>query len=175
MRTVENHNSARAHAKMSTKFFLLFISTIYAYPLPNVQINNVYQQQTDKIAMELYKNILIKNLIVTSDNLKLYLNMERSNNFETNEISSYLPDYDITDSNELLSEKLKSDTSFQKMTKRQIGGLGGAGGDTQVVLGTFQAMMRPMSTSDIPGLGQNSATQTSEVKENSTTQKGEEI
>lgn len=154
---------------------------VYANPLTNVQINKVdVFQPPDRIAMERYKNILIKNLIVTTDNLKLFLNMERSENYltETNENSkNYLPDYDFTDSEERLTKdqnwrmekaiQSTADPGFQKMMiKRQIGGLGGAGGDTQVVLGTFQAMMRPMSTGDVPGLGQNSASQNS-GKENS--------
>lgn len=183
-----NHYATSTNAKMSRTLFLLLISIINANPLPNlVQINqfDVFQQQTERNQIELYKKVLIKNFIVTSDNLKLLLNMERSGNVITESKekprSLYMSNNDFTDSEETLTEDQNwrmdqdmqpMDSSFQKMKgKRQIDGLEGAGGDTQVVMGTFQAMMRPMSTRYIPGLGQNSVTQNGEVKEMENTKK----
>lgn len=170
---IGSHFASRTGTKMLIKFFLLIISMVYAKPITNVQINNFEVfQQFDRIVMEYYKNILIKNLIVTSDNLKLFLNMESSESYLTNEKhNNYESEYDLTDSEEAIHKDQRwrmenpiqpIDSSLQKIIKRQIGGLEGAGGDTQVVLGTFQAMLRPMSTSDI--LGQNSATQNSETE-----------
>lgn len=95
------------------------------------------------------------NLIETSDNLKTILNMERENvpilsedDFKKNNNQKE----NSFDSQSLLSEnndykQKMEDTQPKKVNKRQIGG-----GDskTQVVVGTFQAIMRPAS---VPGLG----------------------
>lgn len=149
---------------MSSKLFLLLISTISAQPVPDfVKINKVdFTQLQNKNSLELYKNQLVKNLIVTSDNLVLFINTERDSNFETEALES--PKSFLSD--EFTEMRLLEDENFLDLedpervkTKRQIGG---GGGDTQMVMGTFQAMMRPMSLEalpTLPGSGQNSATQ----------------
>lgn len=126
---------------------------------------------------ESLKNILINNFIVTSDNLKAILNFERENeqpkdvqslsNKNSLDIQSLLKEDDFNNNNDqnensfdlqsLLSEsnlngvkQKMEDVQPKKFSKRQIGGGGGDDGNSQVVLGTFQAIMRPMS---MPGLG----------------------
>lgn len=116
--------------------------------------------------------------MLTSDNLKIILNMERSERDEKPNAQKtfVLPDNleknietEITSGPKTLKNKdnfednlrgdnfLNSNSGSQepnmqeptRLLKRQISD---EGGNTQMVLGTFQAMMRPMSMSNLPSL-----------------------
>lgn len=123
--------------------------------------------------LESLKNILIQNLIVTSDNLKSILNLESENkqskdtrslsNENSLDIQTLLSEDDFEKNNNrnenpFNSQSLLGESTFnydkqtmedeqpKNLNKRQIGG--GGDSNSQVVLGTFQAIMRP-----VPGLG----------------------
>lgn len=158
-------------------FSLAFFIGINANLIPNnfVQINK-FALTNDEFNVkinkfEYLKSILINNLIVTSDNLKTILNLERTNeqpkeyllNEHSIDIQSILSEdnfnkntnqhensFDLQSPlNESNFNKDKQEMQdHKKLNKRQIGG--GGDSNSQVVLGTFQAIMRPMS---MPGLG----------------------
>lgn len=155
--------------------FAIFVG-INANLIPNdfIQINK-FALTNDELSIKLnkfesLKNILINNFIVTSDNLKAILNFEReneqpkdvqslsnkhsleddfNNNNDQNENSFDLPSL-LSESNFNDVKQKMENVQPKKFDKRQIGGEGGGDGNSQVVLGTFQAIMRPMS---MPGLG----------------------
>ncbi|KAH9641312.1 hypothetical protein HF086_013294 [Spodoptera exigua] len=202
---------------MAIPLLLLLFLTIFkveTFPTKIIQIN---QQQTKNY--EVFKDILIQNLIVTTDNLKMILNLEREDtyykvhdelinynnniipkqndlwkNFKgDNEAFKVTTDYkdfkqrsidlpgghetqghveaqddnvkedklnrkiseelSLMKSQENLSnydnsDSLQFDTTSDEKTKRQAGDDSGlpirGDGDTQMFMGTFQAVMRPM-------------------------------
>lgn len=156
----------------SFAFFFAILGGINAKLIPNnfVQINK-FAVTNDELNFKVnkfgsLKNILINNFIVTSDNLKAILKLEDENEQLRDTRSFDLSnEYDFKKDNiqnensfdlqSLLSESnfndpepQMKDIQYKKVNKRQIGG--GGDSNSQVVLGTFQAIMRPMS---MPGLG----------------------
>lgn len=167
-------------AKMYFKYLFVVFPLIYASPAPEtfVQINKYdFSKRNHFNQLQVIKNILLEDLMLTSDNLKVILNMEQAENGEKkiDLKPSLIPDYDdISDEEVLKNQAFKEDLEksldaknqqneylHQKpqelsmlqpsrlLLKRQVGD---SGGNTQMVLGTFQAMMRPMSISDLPSL-----------------------
>lgn len=164
---------------LTFKFFFAILIGINANLIPNnfIQINK-FAATNDEFNIKVnklqsLKKILISNLIVTSDNLETILNFERTNEQlkGTQSVSdkNYLDIQSLLNENDFKNNKDQNEISFgvqsllsdfnddiqkikdvqsKKVNKRQIGG--GGDSNSQVVLGTFQAIMRPMS---MPGLG----------------------
>lgn len=150
---------------MLLKYFILLTTfhRIHNSPLPNnfVQINKFHvgndENNIEINQIETFKSMLIDNLIATSDNLKYILNMEQDGRIDE---ERYYKKRFVNENDEDTQTPLKEMSRFgevrtspkenSKLVKRQAGSVAG---DTQMVLGTFQAMMRPMSMSDVPIIG----------------------
>lgn len=187
-------------------FFLTIFVGIDSTSVPNsfIQINK-FALNNDEFHFELnkfesIKNILINNLITTSDSLKAIQSLERGN--EKPKIEQSLPNPNSMDILPRLHEddlkiiKNQNENSFdlqsfseannfkdykqnmedrkniedlKNINKRQIGG--GGGDNSQVVLGTFQAIMRPMpGLGSLGGGGQSVQNQNANVKESEGTE-----
>lgn len=125
--------------------FILTVVFTCGNPVPHnyIQINKFDAGNNDNYLkvnnVKTLKQILIENLIATSDNLKYILNLERTDDIENDDI----------DTSATFDDKVPSLDNSMKYKRQVMPG----SGNSQVVLGTFQAMMRPMSVGDMPGLG----------------------
>lgn len=166
---------------LTLAFFLAIFVRNNAILIPNnfVQINK-FALTNDEFNVNLnnfeyLKNILMNNLIVTSDNLKTILNLERkdkqskntkflqnenslgiqtlfSKNYFKNNNQNELSNWQsfLSDNNSNNGEQ-KIEDQPKTINKRQIGGEGDR--NSQVVVGTFQAIMKPMTLSGLNSLG----------------------
>ncbi|KAJ2942922.1 hypothetical protein O0L34_g15112 [Tuta absoluta] len=146
-----------------------------------LQINkfNVNSQE-NYLRIDAFKQFLIENLISTSDSLKSILNAERESSKEENSKRNYdvarPVNEDLFEYFENLDEDLAGENenkgdihpSWKKSLKFKRQALPSTG-DSQIVMGTFQAMMRPMSVPSLPSLGG----QSQQKQEITTTQENE--
>lgn len=179
------------------KHFLIFIiiPAFYVVSLPTKTVENNYTQRE---LIEAFKNILIENLILTTDNLNSVLNLEKVQeqfieNRRITEFQQYYNDVffrryavektsqmkslgDVTDniskrtvskppaetaamalndieSKDRKAEDIKEDNKLKRQAEEKDNPIIDAitGDETQLVVGTFQAVMRPTNFNNISG------------------------